>query len=99
MSIAWVKHLCPEARLLSFDQIARLCTIEVGLVSHFNQFFVALTPSSLVGSEGQVRVAVFAILANNLTVVELVFDEKFLGIFKACVDVDLGQGIVQRRLL
>src|SRR3989344_2913055 len=54
--------------------------------------------TSLVDEEGQVGVAVLAVLADNTAVVEGVGVEELLGL-PVEVDVDLGQGVVGGRLL
>ena len=74
MRVRLIKHLGPKDRLLSLDQVAGLCSVKVGFVGNLDQFIVTLAPGSFVGCECQIRVAVFTVLANNLTVVELILN-------------------------
>jgi hypothetical protein len=72
--IRLIEHFGPKDRLLSLDQVAGLCSVKVGFVGNFDQFIVALAPGSFVGRECQIRVAIFAVLADNLTVVKLILN-------------------------
>lgn len=47
-----VKNLGPKCRLLAFNQVAGLSSVQVCLICDLNELVVALAPGSLVGSEG-----------------------------------------------
>ena len=46
------EHFSPKFLTLSFNEVASLHAVQVILVGHFDKLIVALTPGTLVGSEG-----------------------------------------------
>lgn len=99
MGIINTKHLTPELFALSFDKIASLHSVQVVLVGDLDELVIALAPGAFIRSEGEVRVLIFAVLSDDMTVIELVIDEEALSILAAGVDIDLSKSVVKGRFL
>jgi len=97
--VLFLEDLSPKWFALTLNEITSLHTVEVVLVGDLNELIIALAPSTLIGSEGQIRVLVLAVFTDHVTVIELVVDQEALSIFAATVDVDLGESVVERGLL
>ena len=72
---------------------------QIVFVGDGNKFLVTGAPSTLVRSEGKVRVSLFTIFTHNLRVIELVLDKKILSVFGTRVDVDFSESVVECGLL
>jgi len=68
-------------------------------VGDSDKFVIARSPSSLVSSECKIRVAFFAIFANNLGVIELILDEEITSSFIAGVNLNFCKGVVESGFL
>mmetsp|Transcript_108987 Transcript_108987/g.351891 ORF Transcript_108987/g.351891 Transcript_108987/m.351891 type:complete len:1017 (-) Transcript_108987:616-3666(-) len=88
----------PELGALALHEVASLQAEEAVLVRDVQQLLIAGPPGALVCSEGQVRVAVLAVLAHGGRVIPGIGLEECLRV-PVRVDADLRQGIVQGRLL
>jgi len=97
--VFWVKYLLPKLWRLSLYEVASLPSEQVVAVGDLNKLFVTGSPCSLVSCEGEIGVSFFAVLADNLRIVVLVFYQEILNIFVAGINVDFSEGIVKCRLL
>jgi len=92
------QNMSPELRALSLNQISCLHSVEVVTVGNFYKFVIARSPSALVSNKGQVWVALFAVLTNNLAVIIWVVDQESLGVL-VNIDIDDGKSVVKGRFL
>jgi hypothetical protein len=94
----WVgldENFTPKLLGLTLNQVSGLHSVEVVLVGDLNELVIASTPRSLVSSEGEIWVALFTVLSDDLAVVVGVLDEELLGVFAARIDVDLSKCVVE----
>jgi len=98
MRIIRRQYISPNFFALSFNEISSLESIEGILIGYFNEFHIALSPCSFVGSISEMRVSFFAILTDYLGIIELVVNQKALGVLVS-VDLNLGKSVVNCRHL
>jgi hypothetical protein len=84
---------------LTFNEVTSLHSEKEVLVGDSNEFLITRSPSSLVSSEGKVRVTLFAVFTNDLGVIEFVLNEEVACSFVARVDLDFGKSVVECWLL
>mmetsp|Transcript_27243 Transcript_27243/g.69170 ORF Transcript_27243/g.69170 Transcript_27243/m.69170 type:complete len:886 (-) Transcript_27243:1919-4576(-) len=92
------QHLAPELQVLPLHQELGLRLKQSVLVGDVDRLVVARAPRRRVDDKGEVGVALLAVGPHDLVVVVLVLLEKLLGRLVG-VDVDHGQGVVQRGVL
>lgn len=92
------EYLAPKLFILPLHKVPGLQPVKVVLVGDGKELLVALTPSSLVGSESQVRVSLLTVFSDDLRIVVLIVDEEIFWVL-VDVNVDLGEGIVKSWLL
>ena len=93
--VFWVENFSPEFFRLTLDKISSLHSVKIVLVGNFNKLIIASTPCSFVSSECKVWVALFAIFADNLAIVELILDQEFLGILASRFNINLSESIMK----
>lgn len=84
---------------MTFDEITGLHSEKEVFVGNCDEFVITRPPSSLVSSEGKIRVAFFTIFTNNFRVIELILDEEITGSFIARVNLNFGKGVVKSGFL
>lgn len=84
---------------MTFDEITGLHSEEEVLVGNCDEFVITRSPSSLVSSEGKIRVAFFTIFTNDFGVIELILDEEVTGSFITRVNLNFGKGVVKSGFL
>jgi hypothetical protein len=97
--IVWGQDLSPKLWRLSLNQVSGLHSEEIVLVGDLDEFIVAGSPCSLVGSESQVWVPLLTVLTNDLAVIEGVLNQELLRILASRVNIDLGKSVVESCVL
>ena len=93
--VFWIENFSPKLFRLTLDKISSLHPVKIVFVGDFNKLIIASAPCSFVSSECKVWIALFAVFADNLAIVELILDQEFLGILASRVNINLSKSIVK----
>ena len=97
--VFWVENFSPEFFRLTLDKISSLHSVKIIFVGDFNKLIIASAPCSFVSSECKIWVTLFAVFTDDLTIIELILDQEFLGILATRVNINLSESIMKGWLL